>query len=131
MKNFEFNDLPFGSSVKNIRYSTNDSTLAVVFKGNPTLEYTYGGVTDIIAEEIKRIIVNEYIKYVWINNQVDKPSLVLKLPIVGIEPKIIELDVEFGWILDKLTSLSGLSLGQYIGANIKPVCPVISKQPID
>jgi len=128
MTKFEFTDLPFSSSIKDIKYDPETSNLSVRYKGSPDTEYVYGNVAIEDIEEIKRIIVNQYLTYLSNNpTPINKPELILKIKIKEDEIRLVRIEEEFGWILDKLTSLSKLTIGQFISRNIKPVYSVIEK----
>jgi hypothetical protein len=131
MTKFEFTDLPFSSSVKNVKYDPETSKLSITYKGSPNTEYVYGNVAIEDIEEIKRIIVNQYLTYLKNNpTPTNKPELVLLLRVSENETRIVKIEEEFGWILDKLTSLSKLTVGQFISRNIKPIYSVIEKNTL-
>jgi|GEM_PF-3096295 len=131
MTKFEFTDLPFSSSIKDVKYDPETSKLSIRYKGSPDTEYVYGNVTIEDIEEIKRIIVNQYLTYLSNNpTPTNKPELILKIKITENEIRLVRIEEEFGWILDKLTSLSKLTIGQFIARNIKPVYSVIEKNTL-
>lgn len=131
MTKFEFTDLPFSSSIKDVKYDPETSKLSIRYKGSPDTEYVYGNVAIEDIEEIKRIIVNQYLTYLKNNpTPTNKPELVLLLRVSENETRIVKIEEEFGWILDKLTSLSKLTVGQFISRNIKPIYSVIEKNTL-
>lgn len=126
MKNFEFNDIPFSSSIKSIKYDSTNQTLDIIYKGSPGTIYTYGKISDEVSNEIKRIITFQYLNYS--KSITDKSSnIILEIPVENNEIKTIEIGEEFGWVFNQFKPLSNYTIGQFVSKNIKPYFHVINK----